>query len=219
MSKEYKNLKDKAYHIIKEKIINCKIEPGSFINEKDLLEEIGASRTPVREALNILESEHLVKIYAKRGIQVTDITIKDVINIYTIREVLEPLATRLATPNISQKALNKYYKLFQDEMNLKIEESFSIDRDFHELIVKSTNNNYLSDYLMRIYDLNNRISILSNVKVKNRREKDRLEHMQLISYFLERDADKAEKFMKQHMINGRNAALQLINSGFGYPNI
>lgn len=88
-------LRDKAYEMIKEMIINCQLTPGEPISETELMKVVGSSRTPIREALNKLEHENLVTIYPKRGIFVTGITIKDVIDIYTIREVVEPLAAKL----------------------------------------------------------------------------------------------------------------------------
>ena len=61
------NLKNKAYSVIKERIISCQYKPNSFLNEADLIQEIDASRTPIREALNKLEQEGFVKIIPKKG--------------------------------------------------------------------------------------------------------------------------------------------------------
>lgn len=69
-------LKDKAYAIIKDKIINCEYLPGEVLSESRLLEEIKSSRTPIREALNKLEQEKLVCIMPKRGILVNEVTVE-----------------------------------------------------------------------------------------------------------------------------------------------
>ncbi|MEG2678136.1 MAG: GntR family transcriptional regulator, partial [Oscillospiraceae bacterium] len=69
------NLKEKAYAKIKENIISLAYAPGEFLNETQLSEEIGVSRTPVREALNHLEKENLVRVIPKRGVMVSEINI------------------------------------------------------------------------------------------------------------------------------------------------
>src|SRR5690606_24026674 len=115
-----------------EMIINCQLTPGEPISETELMKTVGASRTPIREALNKLEHENLVIIYPKRGVFVTGISIKDIIDIYTIREVVEPLAAKLATPIIDLKELDKYYKIYADpKRQHTLEEHIKVDRDFH----------------------------------------------------------------------------------------
>lgn len=73
-----RNLKQQAYNVIKEKIINCEFAPGAVYNEEYLCEEVNTSRTPVRDALGRLEQEGLIKIMPKRGIVVSPLTLKDV---------------------------------------------------------------------------------------------------------------------------------------------
>jgi len=75
-------LKNHAYQIIKERLINCIYEPGSLINESQLATDLGLSRTPVREAINRLESEGLVKVMPKKGIFVSDIQLSDVLDLF-----------------------------------------------------------------------------------------------------------------------------------------
>ena len=91
MSEKKDSLKERAYRIIKDKIIRCEYMPGDFLNEKSLIEEIGASRTPIREALNKIEQENLVKIIPKRGVVVSEITMKDISEIFQVRECVSPM--------------------------------------------------------------------------------------------------------------------------------
>lgn len=205
------NLRQKAYEMIKEKIISCELMPGSPISEKALMLEIQASRTPIREALSKLENENLVKIYPKRGIFVTGITVKDVIDIYTVREVVEPLAARLATPNIDHGALEKYLAIYADRHHhTSIEEHIRTDREFHTLVANSTGNEHLAQILTGIYDQNSRIRILSKLRVKERHEEARREHYELVQCFIARDADKAEALMRVHITNGKRTALSIV---------
>ncbi len=206
----YQNLREKAYAIIKEKIVNCEFLPGTPLSESKLISEIGASRTPIREALNRLEHENLVRIYPQRGVFVTDVSVKDVINIYTVREVVEPLAARLAAPHIDLDALRYYYEIFSDDGAVySLTDHFRIDRGFHSLIANSTDNDYLAKILLGLYDQNSRTRILSKIRVKERQQEARLEHLEIARCLMERDADKAEEAMRKHIINGRNTALKI----------
>ena len=204
-------LRDKAYEIIKNRIINCELTPGEPISETDLMKLIGSSRTPIREALNKLENENLVIIYPKRGIFVTGISIKDVIDIYAIREVVEPLAARLATQHIDLNKLDRFYQLYSDPQHQHtLEEHIKVDREFHSLVANSADNQLLAQILLRIYDQNSRIRILSKLRVKERHEEARLEHFELIKGFMDRDAERVEAVMKIHIANGKKTALKIV---------
>lgn len=214
MNDKFNNLKDKAYTIIKNKIISCELMPGTPISESQLMAEIGVSRTPIREALSKLENENLVKIYPKRGIFITHITVKDIIDIYAVREVVEPLAARLATPNIDAAALQEYYHIYSNpdppSHPSGIEEHIRIDREFHTLIANSTGNQHLAQILLGMYDQNSRIRILSKMKVGERLEEAGKEHLELILSFIERNPDRASEVMHRHIVNGRKAALKIV---------
>ena len=99
------NLRDKAYEVIKEKISNCEYQPGQFLIESELMKEVGSSRTPVREALNKLEQERLLKIMPKRGIYVNDITLGLVNEIFEVRLLVEPYIIQCYGKNISKDLL------------------------------------------------------------------------------------------------------------------
>ena len=103
-----KYLKDKAYEMIREKIVNCELAPGSVLNESELIEEIGASRTPIREALNKLEQENLVTIIPKKCIIVRGITIDDIAEVFDARAVIEPQVLLQYADRISLRFLEDY---------------------------------------------------------------------------------------------------------------
>ena len=97
-----KSLKDKAYEVIRERIITCVYQPGDVVDEKALCEELNMSRTPVREALNVLAEEEFLDIMPRRAIIVSQISMKDINNIYDLRELLEPDSTRIAVRRCEQ---------------------------------------------------------------------------------------------------------------------
>ena len=92
------SLKDKAHAAIKDAILSFKLEPGAPLVETQLAEELGISKTPVRAALEELEREGFVTRILFKGTYVTEVTVKDLVEIFQLRAVLEGLATHLATP-------------------------------------------------------------------------------------------------------------------------
>ncbi len=209
--KPRENLREKAYNIIKQKIISCELMPGTFIVEKELIEELGVSRTPIREAFNRLEQENLVEIHPNRGIFVTNITIKDIIDIYTAREAVEPVVARLAAPNIPLKELDVFYQIYAaSNHTYTFEEHIELDRKFHRLIANSSQNQYLAQFLLNLYDQNSRIRALSKLRVKERLEEARAEHFELIKCFMNRDEKRAEEVMRLHITNGKKTALKIV---------
>ena len=74
MTKQKTNFKDKAYEIIRNKILMCEIMPGELLDQNALAQEIGISRMPVREAISLLQQEQLVRIIPRKGVEVTNIS-------------------------------------------------------------------------------------------------------------------------------------------------
>jgi DNA-binding GntR family transcriptional regulator len=96
---------DKAYQIIKEKIITLELPPGSAIHETALAEELQLGRTPIREALKLLQAEQLVTTVPRRGMFVSSISITDLQQIAEVRMQLEGLAARLAAQRATPEEL------------------------------------------------------------------------------------------------------------------
>ena len=99
------NLKNKAYQIIKERIMSCDYKPNTFLNEADLIEEIDASRTPIREAHNKLEQEGFVQIIPKKGVMVTGLTLVEINQTFEARILLEPFIINNYMNRIDRNAL------------------------------------------------------------------------------------------------------------------
>ena len=97
------SLKDKAYSIIKERILTGKYESGIMLNEVALSEELGISRTPIREALNDLEHEMLVKVLPKKGTQVCGIDFEVVRDLFQVRILIEPFIIQQYGPLIDNR--------------------------------------------------------------------------------------------------------------------
>lgn len=102
---DHPNLSTRAYEVIKRKIVNGEITPGTKLQEDRLAEELGISRTPIREALSRLAQEGLVEIIPRRGTYVVEFSLFDIVHLLEIREALEGMAARLAATNIARETL------------------------------------------------------------------------------------------------------------------
>ena len=151
-SNEYLPLRDVVFNTLRDAILTGKLVPGERLMENQLAEKLGVSRTPVREALRMLELENLVELVPRKGAQVLDMSEKDIINILEVRGVLEGLATGLACKKMGAEGLAELKSLeerFEKAISEKaLEEIAEIDEQFHNVIFASTDN----DKLIQIFN-------------------------------------------------------------------
>lgn len=212
--KQELTLKYKAYEFIKEKIINCQMKPGSDISEDDLMEQMKTSRTPIREALMKLEQEGLVEIFPRKGIFVTHITFKDIHDIFEIRQIIETQVAKTVCHNISEERLlyfkEKFEQMDEEGNYLTDKDFFYLDLEFHKTIVESTRNNYLIEFMNKIYDKDYRIRVLTTTRFKEERKRNKIEHLNIINSIIDKDEEKIEKYLIQHLENSKHASLKIV---------
>ena len=141
---EYLPLRDVVFNTLRNAILSGKLLPGERLMENHLASKLGVSRTPIREALRMLELENLVELVPRKGAQVLDISQKDIINVLEVRGTLEALGVKLACERMSYEQLERL-KQIQNEFivaheNQEYDEAADADEKFHELIFESTNN-------------------------------------------------------------------------------
>lgn len=217
MSKEEKQeltLKYRAYGFIKSQIINCEIKPGSDISKDDLMEKLGTSFTPIREALIQLEEEGLVNIFPRKGIFVAPITFKDIHDIFQIRQIVEVQVAKHNYLNISQEKLlyfkDKFTEIDINDNYISNKDFFNLELRFHKIFVEATGNNYLIEFMNKIYDKDYRIRVLTTNLLKDERKRNKIEHLNIINSVLDKNEDKIEKYLIEHLENSKNAALKII---------
>lgn len=192
------------YKKIKEKILNCEYKPGQFLSEKEIVEEFNTSRTPVREALKTLDGQGLIKIIPNKGIQISALTRRKLIQIYEIRRILEPVSIKQAYRNMKSKDMD-YLSALDKRLNqcLKKEnlmEVFKLGKDIHLYIAQLSGNEVLYSIIKQlreeslrgyIYYIGRYFNELTEEKQKQ--EKDNLSkiHNKFISALKESDEDKA----------------------------
>lgn len=200
-----KDLKNHTYCILKERLVNCIYPPGTLLNEAQLAADLGASRTPVREAISRLEMEGFVKIMPKKGIYVTDISLNDVLQIFQTRIEIEPIAVRLAAPHLPREELLAFCGKFKGEAP-DIQNGFRLDTAMHLFIIEHCGNRYIIDMMYRIFDENTRV-IISSKQNQVQIHDARLEHLDILNSLLDKDTERAIALMQSHIENCRKAAL------------
>ena len=200
-----KDLKNHTYCILKERLVNCIYPPGTLLNEAQLAADLGASRTPVREAISRLEMEGFVKIMPKKGIYVTDIYLNDVLQIFQTRIEIEPIAVRLAAPHLPREELLAFCGKFKGEAP-DIQNGFRLDTAMHLFIIEHCGNRYIIDMMHRIFDENTRV-IISSKQNQVQIHDARLEHLDILNSLLDKDTERAIALMQSHIENCRKAAL------------
>ena len=147
-------LSEKAYHLIKEKIVTLELPPFSVINEQALMEELELGRTPIREALLRLAAEGLVDIVPRRGMFVASIKITDLQKIFEVRRLLEGFCARLAAQRITEEQIAQMEAILQrleQVQNGDVEALMSIDERFHAVLYQAADNEFLAETLERLY--------------------------------------------------------------------
>ncbi len=151
----------RAYSQIRERIITTVMKPGSVIEEAELMAELGLGRTPIREALKLLEAERLVVVSPRRGMFVADVTLTDLRQIEEIRLELDTLCVRLAVQRMTSTQLEEMRRLVAELEQVAGQYSqadlLNLDRRFHALLREASHNRLLEAECKMLYNLSLRI--------------------------------------------------------------
>lgn len=194
-------LSDKAYQLIRQKIITLELPPLSPIDEQMLMEELRLGRTPIREALQRLATEDLILLAPRRGMFVADISITDLQKVFEVRMAMEGFCARLAAKRASPQqleAMNEVVRDLEAVPDGDYRGLMMIDERFHELLYEAADNEFLMDVLLRLHALSFRIwhLVLDRVGcVRSALE----QHIAITEAIGDRDADRAEALVQQHV--------------------
>ena len=198
------SLRGRVFHKLREDILSGKYQEHEELKEVAIGEEMGVSRTPVREAFRQLELEGLIQIIPNKGAYVTGITQKDVKDIYMIRSLLEGLCARWATEHITKEQMeemeeNVYLSKFHAQKG-HLEQLAELDNRFHDILYEACDSKMLEHQLKDFhqYVLRVRKKTLASA---NRGPKSNEEHEQIMEAIKAGNADLAEQLAHQHMIN------------------
>ncbi|QTL97144.1 FCD domain-containing protein [Iocasia frigidifontis] len=200
------SLKNHAYQLLKEKLVDCIYPPGSLLNEAQLAKEMELSRTPIRESISKLEMEGFIKVIPKKGIYVTDITFNDVIQVFQARVEMEPIALRLAAPHLPLDELKNFSQKFHEPI-VDVHNSFRLDTAMHLFIIEYCGNRFIINTMKRVFEENTRIIISSKqnqAKVHDAKE----EHLEILNKLIDGKYAEAEQCMLEHIKSCRISALE-----------
>ena len=197
-------LKDKVYDGLKQAILamNVYAELGETrLDERQLSEEFGVSRTPVREAITRLEQEGFVKVIPRRGAFIVRKTKAEILEMITVWAALESMAARLITEHATDREIASLRRMFatfdNDRVRAKIDEYSESNIEFHQAILSMSKCALLNQMAGNLLAQMRWIR-MRTISEDNRASRSIIDHMNIIEALEQRDADLAERLVREH---------------------
>jgi DNA-binding GntR family transcriptional regulator len=192
------NLSELAYTRIKKMIAEYRFSPGSRINVEELTRKLGASRTPIWEAIRRLEQEGLVRNVPNRGVFLIELTRDAAAELYAVREVLEGMAARLAVGTIPDRALEKMEAAIREQEKLVAEENLvgysRSDFEFHACVYAACGNTVLREMLESLKNKARPLALRITPILPELLE----DHRDIVRALRQRDPELAEAAFRKH---------------------
>jgi DNA-binding GntR family transcriptional regulator len=208
---------DRAYAALKDVIVTLNIyeQPEDVrLDERQLAQDLGISRTPVREAMAQLEREGFVRSVPRRGVYVVRKTKQEVIELITAWAALESMAARLITQNASEDEIARLRAMFatfeNGTLHAKLDEYSDVNIEFHQTIIRMSHNRVLIDLAENLF------THMRMIRRKTIGEKDRVDrsirdHMNIIEALEARDTGRAEALVRDHALGLADHVAQYAN--------
>lgn len=201
---EFLPLRDVVFKTLRKEILMGELKPGTKLREVSLAQQLGVSRTPVREAIRMLELEGLVKMVPRKGAHVANITEKDLTDALDVRNALEKLAIELACERITEKHIEDM-KDNCKEFEIAIpshdaQKLAAIDEQFHDIIFSATYNTRLIQMLASLRQVLYRYR-LECLKDENTHEQMLREHLTIIDNLEKHNVEEATGNIAAHITN------------------
>ncbi|GAA1789187.1 GntR family transcriptional regulator [Planosporangium flavigriseum] len=202
--------------ILRDSILAGQLKPGQPLRERVLAEELGISRTPIREALFILQGEGLVDLIPNRGATVREITARDIAQIYALRGVLESHAARVAAESRTERHLTQledaYARLRRLGARATAAEQAHADLLFHSCISVATGSDLLQTITRQVLAVT--ASYRSHYTYRAEQIKTaNQQHRAILDALRDRDGDLAAKLAAEHITWSSHVALEHFEAG------
>ncbi|MDQ0618309.1 GntR family transcriptional regulator [Arthrobacter globiformis] len=199
---------DFAYRVLCDELIVLDIKPGEPLNDDVISRRLGVGRTPIREAMKRLESDHLVVAYPRRGTFAAGVDMTDLAEISEIRQLLEPAAAaraaRMALPQRRQELRDFAREVGQLLPGMHSQRDLMrLDMRVHRMIYRASGSRHLEDILIRYDNLATRIWSLVLEKLPPVSEHI-AQHIELLECIAEGDAEAAARLTSQHVTDFEN---------------
>lgn len=206
----YQPLREVVCETLREAICDGILEPGERLMEIQIAEELGVSRTPVREAIRKLELEGYVIMLPRRGTYVANLSIKDINEVYEIRASIDALAAGLAAERITDDELEQMERMLvatveafdKGDMDRVVE----YDTKFHDVLYCASRNARLVGIINNLREQLTRFRSIS-MAYPGRMKKTMEEHGRMVEAIAQRDVELAQQLARQHMENSEQALL------------
>ncbi len=213
----YKPLRELVFESLREAIIQGVLKPGERLMEIQLAEEIGVSRTPIREAIRKLELDGFVVMVPRKGAFVAGISMKDIIEVFEVRTALEGLAASLAADRITDDEMDELERslaVYAEECaKTDLDGIVSSDTHFHELIYQASRNERLSQIIVHLKEQIQRFRKTSLSQPG--RSKDAVEeHRRIVEAIGMRDSELAMNMAREHIEAAEQILLNSLQEEF-----
>jgi DNA-binding GntR family transcriptional regulator len=206
-------LTGQVFDLVKNAILANNYSPNQRLNEVELSSSLGVSRGPIREALQKLSYEGLVRLVPNKGAFVINFTLKEVEDIFELREYLEVMAVRLAAQRADQsdyRKLSELLKATEQIIEKNRNASYPWDSDFHVKIAQCTYNQELAEYINRLNAQTHLIRYRSGSR-PGRAAGAFKEHVEIYRSLCEKNCEKSEHLMMQHIRTAKNNIMNFIS--------
>lgn len=208
--------KSDVYNVIRNMAISYDFKPGERINEVQLAKQLGVSRTPLREAMQKLVSEKLLRWERNKGFFCHMLNEKEVFNLFEFRKIIEEQAAYLTVKRATDDELLAVKAIAQEYSNISKDVSkeklIAMDQQIHESMVSLAGNQELLSTLRQI---NQRIYFIRWVNIANRPTDNHTDHLDFIDALLERNVEKAVSIISQHIERRQEQIAEFIREGYG----
>ncbi|MCI8802645.1 MAG: GntR family transcriptional regulator [Oscillibacter sp.] len=210
-----RTIREQVYEGIKTMIINGQLSQGARVQETELAELFQVSRTPVREALNMLKDDGLLDSGSGKGLFVKALTPLNVKDIFQVRSLLEQFALREAISRLTQDE-ERYFLTLRSRFEAfrvysDMEEYVQLDSELHDSIILHSGNQFLRELTGRVYNVLQPVRLFS-LHTRKRYEHSITEHIGIIDGILARDLDRAASVLQTHLDEAEKGVLFLLEN-------
>lgn len=203
-------LKEQAYRDIREAILNETFRPGEFLSESRLIERLGMSKTPIKAALERLESEGFVQVSPKQGIIVKEISVDKVRDIFELRTALEPFVCELISGRLRGEELAELEANLAEQRRAAEagdEAGFTrADADFHILLSRFSGNREIHQIMIMNQAHLYRSALRVVKRVPNRMKTSYEDHAGIVAALAAGDTERAKTLVREHLIFGQTVS-------------
>ena len=201
-------LSDRIRNALTDAISSGELAPGNTLDEQQLADRYGASRTPVREALRQLATSGMVEVRPRRGVIVRHVTADEVMDMFETMAELEAVCVRLATYRITPLERSRLLRIHEASQAAVEQDDVdaydALNRDFHEAIYRAAHNDFLAEQAIAV---RTRLNAFRRMQLRQARRlaSSRAEHDAVMQAIAEGNGEEAGRRMRAHMLNAASA--------------